>query len=712
MKKGIKKAISATAAAFMLLGAVPYSAFAETGLENAIITAKSKISIPAECTEFDSSSSQDDNGTEYELSWQTKRGEGDTQKTYSVRINDKDDVLSFHKWEISDFPSQNNRHTGFAKFSEDEAIRLAKEWLFSVNPNWRDEFPDEAITSNSPLYGDGVDVRFGRVKNGLSFCDDSVSIELNKETGDIESMSAQYTYTNDIPAADTAISAADAEQRFFEASPMELKYIRADNKAILIYMPKNAYYELDGITGEEFKPFEYGYSSGGAGDSVSKTENAMDYAADAGNRLTDAEIKNIEEVNGLLSTDELRRIAENIKNIGIENLEFISGEYYLGYYPSNDTENEPPKSYKARLYYAPKNNADKYYGRMSIELDAKDGSLENFSNYIYAKDSDKQDKKTQVSFDAAKAKAQDFIKTYSSVIDSVKLSENAEDYNNDRDSEYNMDFERYENDIVFPENRIYISVDSKTGNIKNYYKIWDNNIGFESPDGIIGAEKAQAALLENAKMALSYDKTQSDNKTVPKITLKYALEHNGCYRINAKTGALLNYDGSEYISDEPVLPTDISGHYAEEQIKKLFEYGVLSLNKDENTFRPDDNITAGEFADMLNATFIHPVPIYLLNSDAKSGDSGADNSNSALITRQEAAKAIIYAAGLEQAAKLRNIFTTGYYDESSIDPDCLGAVALCRGMGVMTGDENNYFNPTATLSRADAAIIIYNYLSE
>ena len=234
MKKGIKKAISATAAAVMLFGIVPFSAFAETGLESAIIAAKNKISIPAECTEFDSSSSQDDNGVEYSLSWQTKRDEGDTQKTYSVRINDKGDVLSFHKWEISNFPAQNNRHMGFAKFSEDEAMRLAKEWLFSVNPNWKDEFPDEAITYNSSLYGNSVDVRLGRVINGLDFCGDSVSVELNKETGDVESMSAQYTYASDIPSVDTAISAADAENKFFEASPMELKYIKVDNKAILI----------------------------------------------------------------------------------------------------------------------------------------------------------------------------------------------------------------------------------------------------------------------------------------------------------------------------------------------------------------------------------------------------------------------------------------------------------------------------------------------
>lgn len=138
---------------------------------------------------------------------------------------------------------------------------------------------------------------------------------------------------------------------------------------------------------------------------------------------------------------------------------------------------------------------------------------------------------------------------------------------------------------------------------------------------------------------------------------------------------------------------DISGHYAEEQIKKLFECGVLSLNKGEDTFRPDDNITVGELADMLNSTFIRPIPIYLLNADAKSNDSGTEDSNNAITTRQDAAKAIIYAAGLEQAAKLRGIFTTGYYDEADINPEYLGSVALCRGMGVMSGDENNYFNP-------------------
>ncbi len=115
MKKGIKKAISATAAAVMLFGIVPFSAFAETGLESAIIAAKNKISIPAECTEFDSSSSQDDNGVEYSLSWQTKRDEGDTQKTYSVRINDKGDVLKLSQMGNIKLPDTKQQAYGIRK---------------------------------------------------------------------------------------------------------------------------------------------------------------------------------------------------------------------------------------------------------------------------------------------------------------------------------------------------------------------------------------------------------------------------------------------------------------------------------------------------------------------------------------------------------------------------------------------------------------------
>lgn len=710
MKNGIKKLASATAAAVMLLSITPFSAFAETGLESAIITAKNKISIPTDCTEFDSSSKQDGNGIEYDLTWQTKYGESDTQKTYSITINDKGDVLVFHKWETSSFPSGSGRYTGFAKFDETEAKRLAKEWLFSVNPNWKDDFPDDTISFSSQLYGNRVDVRFDRMKNGLAFCGDSVTVELNKESGDVESMAAQYTYESDIPSVDTAISVSDAEKKFFEASPMQLKYTSFDNKAILVYMPKNAYYEIDGITGEQFVPFEYGYSSGD-GSSSSKNEAAMDSVSDRDSGLTDAEIENIKEVNGLLSIDELRGIAEGIDNIGIDGLEFVSGSYYLtGDYPYNDEKAN--QSYKARLYYTPKNNADKYYGGLNIELDAKDGSLENLSNFISERADASSDKKDGISFDDAKSRAQNFIKNYSGVLDKVRLAEPEDDYKTNYNSEYSMDFERYENDVVFPENRIYIAVDGQTGNIKSYYKAWYENIEFESKDGIIDAESAQKALLNNAEMVLSYDKTMSENKTVPKITFKYTLNHNGYCQINAKTGALLDYDGSEYTPEEAKLPTDISGHYAEEQIKKLFECGVLSLNKDENTFRPDDNITVGEFADMLNSTFIHPIPIYLLNADAKSEGSDTENSSNAITTRQDAAKAIIYAAGLEQAAKLRGIFTTGYYDEADINPEYLGSVALCRGMGVMSGDENNYFNPTATLSRADAAIIIYNYLSK
>ena len=41
-----------------------------------------------------------------------------------------------------------------------------------------------------------------------------------------------------------------------------------------------------------------------------------------------------------------------------------------------------------------------------------------------------------------------------------------------------------------------------------------------------------------------------------------------------------------------------------------------------------------------------------------------------------------------------------------------GYTAILSGMNVIKGDEYGNFNPSQNLSRADAAIMIYNYLSK
>ena len=41
-----------------------------------------------------------------------------------------------------------------------------------------------------------------------------------------------------------------------------------------------------------------------------------------------------------------------------------------------------------------------------------------------------------------------------------------------------------------------------------------------------------------------------------------------------------------------------------------------------------------------------------------------------------------------------------------------GYVAIAKGLNIVGGDENGCFNPNSALTRADAAIMIYNYLAK
>ena len=81
-------------------------------------------------------------------------------------------------------------------------------------------------------------------------------------------------------------------------------------------------------------------------------------------------------------------------------------------------------------------------------------------------------------------------------------------------------------------------------------------------------------------------------------------------------------------------------------------------------------------------------------------------------SREDGAVFIIRALGYEKPAALTDIYRTNFSDEDLISPEKLGYVALARGFGIVSGDENNQFHPQDTLSRGDAAIMIYNYMAK
>ncbi|NLZ90417.1 MAG: hypothetical protein GX918_00695, partial [Clostridiales bacterium] len=58
----------------------------------------------------------------------------------------------------------------------------------------------------------------------------------------------------------------------------------------------------------------------------------------------------------------------------------------------------------------------------------------------------------------------------------------------------------------------------------------------------------------------------------------------------------------------------------------------------------------------------------------------------------------------------KGIFVTGFKDQGSISPELVGYVAIAKGLGIV-GGSGGYFNPRASLTRAEAAVMLYNYLT-
>ena len=77
------------------------------------------------------------------------------------------------------------------------------------------------------------------------------------------------------------------------------------------------------------------------------------------------------------------------------------------------------------------------------------------------------------------------------------------------------------------------------------------------------------------------------------------------------------------------------------------------------------------------------------------------------LSRENSAIYLIRIMGIEEVAKLEGIYKSKFSDVE----ENIGYISILNAMGVFNGDENGNFNPKKNLTRADAMIVIYNYLN-
>lgn len=167
---------------------------------------------------------------------------------------------------------------------------------------------------------------------------------------------------------------------------------------------------------------------------------------------------------------------------------------------------------------------------------------------------------------------------------------------------------------------------------------------------------------------------------------------------------------------------DISGHWAEANIKSLVASGAVSGYPD-GTFRPDGKITRAEFAAMLvkalglqsqggklfSDTAGHWAGDFISTAAALEIVNGYPEGNfrpDDLINREQMAVMTVKAAGLN--------WTSGdltFADTKDISGWALEAVAIAAGRGIMKGYPGNLVRPGGNATRAEAVTVIVNALN-
>lgn len=704
MKSYFKRFISAAAVLFLISTLfVPVYAADTDGLETAIVTAKSKINVPDEYSKFTSDISDETSSSGavyYNLNWTTE----DDSKEIQISVSSYGDIISYSQYDRS---ASDEDQKELPRLSVEDVKNTAYNYVIGLNPSWAEQLPFDKVDCGQI----GIDSRnatayIRRYVNGVSFYG-SIGVSVDVRDGSITNYWANWSYPGELEDPAEAISASDAAAKFEEYNTPELVYVNDYDyesrtvTAKLVYKTDDETSEIDAITGEKYESsYSYSGSAGGSGGGSANSDAAT--AEESSEiQLTEEELANLGEVEALLNEAELRTKAEEPDALGLSGAEYNEIRYRR--YTNNfDAE----QKYRAYLDYTFTDGENEYGA--TITMDAETGEILGFyRGYDYSLTTEEE----TLTVEEGRAIAEDYMGAYYPKYSLTKIEEPGEDA--ERYNPYQTYiFYRYTDGIRNEDNYVTVTVDLCGGGITNLYEAWDYNTVYESSQLAIDAARADELFAQDENISLEYIKPDSSKN---EYKLVYSLNNPRNY-ISAVSGAFTDSSGEEYIetpAQGAAVANDIAGHYAEKQIKTLLYYNVLGLEDGAESFRPDDIITKRELASfVVSLERKSYVPVAsgvdsLENSGvAEEGELESDDP----AKREDGVKYIINALGYKEVAQLEGIYTTPFLDEAEISQGYIGYVALAKGMNIISGDENSEFNPQEGLTRADAAIMIYNYL--
>lgn len=665
---------------FTVITSVYASAPLSDELSQKLSLVKDRIEDTSVYDNFNANKRNRDNLITYNFEWYTDND--GKSKSLNVSVNEEDIITSYYKFEDKTVnkvkPSVNKN---------DSAIlaKRAKELIYLLNPMLADRIEVE-IPKFESLYNTEYEFMIKRVEKGTEVYGDSGYVTISPDGNSILSFHLNYTCGLEFRDNPEFISIDSASEFYTKSLGLKLIYDieymeNRQRKAVLKYVcSENPDTYISAIDGSVYTYSNDMKLSGGgsSANTALKQESAMDSVS-----FSAAEKAEISKINNLTDITEMENNLRNNNFLDIDD----------GYILTNSSVN---RDYYDETKYTYFMSFEDSKGERSCHVicDALTGDVLNYYRYVPSVGTSKADIITEYAKNAVLELAKNYLSDDSE--NTYRISKEEDGY---------VRYTRFVNGIEFPDDTITVRLSKTDGNIESYNLTY-NNLDFDTPDNIADTETATEVLFGNVDYKVVYLSLRKGNYAVP----VYRFEHINP-QIDAKKGILINAGTEEEIENY----NDIDGHFAEDEITTLRRFGVGFAGGE---FKPDKEITQGEYLALLSSVFSNwNTPIVLKeNYDYDDAYRFADRADmlrnitveeDAVLTRITACILLVRAMGYDEPASFEDIYVASFDDVTTNK----GYVAILNAMGVVNGDGNNLFYPQKTLTRAECAKIIHNYLS-
>jgi len=701
-------------------GAASAASGADARLTKVTQKVKDTLSIPDSYKSFSGEPQENYLGTRWELRWS-----GDNGSLY-VTATDEGKVLSMSRDTVSSSSGEryDPRFPSLTRAQAQEKAQAFLDKVLTAGETARFSSEDDAPSLSRESIGLRGTVYLNGLPSPLSF-----SIRVLTADGSISSFYRDdvSNYVGALPEAKSAVTQEDAAALLKGVLALRLEYVSGSDgkKALLRYLPEDRHeYYVDAATGKlvdltELQQTLYetalsgGAENGTMMDAAAPGASAAPEEAADRKQLTEEELAGIAKLEDLLSSDELERKARVWKELDLDGFERASAGFTV------DKEND---KVIASLTFV-KRDEEKRTARRYVTLDAKTGELLSVSGYNPYNDDDaaKLDKA------AAQAKAEAFLKALWPEQFAKTEAYSAEGGEKGHPV-FNFQFAQKENGYFFPENNLSVRVDGMTGAITGLSRVFDEEIVFDSPEGIISQEDALTAWAGSYSMELGYvevpvrlDLLGDEAKPLMEAglsyfnTLKpgYGLDQGSAgYRgVDAKTGKLVEW---ERYSDGAITYSDIKGHWAESALSELAEYRIGWTG---GKALPDAALTQKDLIILLASAGGYTFDTESENADALyqyayyrgflTQNERAENQK---LTRLDTVKILLNALGYRTAAGLPGIYRCDYKDAGQIPANALGYAALAQGLGIVPAGNGASFDGERAATRGEGAVMLWRYM--